>query len=56
LLVDQTAAVSSSSAERADSVPSGSASGRFVRISIIASGQPAALAEVEMLGMPKAQP
>ena len=50
LLVDQTA-TENSSAERTDSVSSGPASGRFVRVSIIApSHQPAALAEVEAFG------
>jgi hypothetical protein len=53
LLVDQTTATSSS-AECIDSV-SGSASGRFVRVSIVESNQPAALAECEILGRPMTQ-
>lgn len=53
LLVDQMSAATAS-AERSDTV-SGSVSGRFVRISIVESDRPAALAEVEIFGTQTAQ-
>jgi beta-galactosidase len=47
LLTDQMKSVSDN-AQRTDMIPTGSASGRFIRVSVAAlpSGQPAALAEV----------